>query len=383
MNRRDLLRTGAVLGLAGVGRAAPFWAAEPAQQAALEGGPEAGPESDGTLWLNWNENPLGLAPAAREAAVAALGRANRYPDAARDRLIGALAARHGVGAAQVVLGCGSTEILQMIVQAFAAPDALLLLADPTFEAMGRYQRPHHYRIERVPLTAAHAHDVDRMREIARRHSGPVVAYVCNPNNPTATLTPAGILDAWIEEAPERVLFAIDEAYHEYVRAPGYRSAVGWVEKRPNVVVTRTFSKLYGMAGLRLGYAFAQAETARRLREFMSSDNANIVALAAAEAAIADTGLVERGRAVNETARKVACDCLDELELPYLPSHANFLMHRVPGDLETYVRRMREHGVRVGRPFPPMLGHNRLSLGLPEEMERFAELLREFRRRGWV
>ncbi len=375
MNRRDLLRAGAVLGIAGIGRPAPFWASEPA--------PQAGTDGDGTLWLNWNENPLGPPAAAREAAVAALAKANRYPDADRDRLIAALAGRHGVAPAQVVLGCGSTEILQMIVQAFAAPDALLLLADPTFEAMGRYQRPHGYRMERVPLTADHAHDLERMREVSRRHPGPVVAYVCNPNNPTATLSPAGALDAWIAEAPERVVFAIDEAYHEYVRAPGYRSAVGWVAKRPNVIVTRTFSKLYGMAGLRLGYAFAEERTARRLREFMSSDNANIVALAAAEAALADPDAVARARAANEAAKKITCDCLDELGLAYLPSHANFLMHRVPGELETYVARMRERGVRVGRPFPAMPGHNRLSLGLPEEMERFAELLRDSRRRGWV
>ncbi len=381
MNRRDLLRNGALLGLAGLGRPAPFWASEAAAQAGPA--PETAPGGDGTLWLNWNENPLGPPAEAREAAVAALGKANRYPDADRDRLIESLASRHGVEPSQVVLGCGSTEILQMIVQAFAAPDALLLLADPTFEAMGRYQRPHDYRIERVPLAAGYAHDLERMREIARRHPGPVVAYVCNPNNPTATLTPSGALDAWIAEAPERVAFAIDEAYHEYVRAPGYRSAVGWVAKRPNVVVTRTFSKLYGMAGLRLGYAFAEERTARRVREFMSSDNANVVALAAAEAALADPGAVERARSANEAAKKIACDCLDELGLAYLPSHANFLMHRVPGDLETYVGRMHEHGVRVGRSFPAMPGHNRLSLGLPEEMERFAELLREFRRRGWV
>lgn len=377
MNRRELLRTGVLAGLAGIGRPAPFWAAQEAPAA------EAAPDAGAVLWLNWNENPLGLAPAARRAAVAALERAHRYPDAVRERLIEALAERHRVGADQVVLGCGSTEILQMIVQASAAPDALLILANPTFEAVGRYQRPHDYRVERVPLTARHGHDIARMREVARRHRGPVVVYLCNPNNPTATLTPGSEIDAWVEEARENVLFAVDEAYHEYVKAPGYRSSIGWIEHRRNVVVTRTFSKIYGMAGLRLGYAFAHPETARRLESFMSSDNANGPALAAALAAIADPGLIERGRATNEAAKKIVCSCLDELGLAYLPSHASFLMHRVPGELETYIRRMREHGVRVGRPFSPMSGHNRLSLGLPDEMVRFAGLLREFRERGWV
>ncbi len=180
-----------------------------------------------------------------------------------------------------------------------------------------------------------------------------------------------------------MLFAVDEAYHEYVEDPAYRSAVRWVRDRRNVVVARTFSKIYGMAGLRLGYAFAHPDTARRLAGALSIDNANGVVLAAATAAIADRDLLGRRRAVNDAARKIVCDCLDELGLAYLPSHANFLMHRVPGELGDYIRRMREHGIRVGRPFPPMLGYNRLSLGLPAEMERFTEVLRRFRRQGWV
>ncbi len=149
------------------------------------------------------------------------------------------------------------------------------------------------------------------------------------------------------------------------------------------MVTRTFSKIYAMAGLRLGYAVTHPDTARRLRAFMSSDNANGLALAAALAALDDVELVPRSRATNERARRITHACLDELGLAYLPSHTNFLMHRIPGDLDTYRQRMREHGIRVGRPFPPLLGYNRLSLGLPEEMERFTEVLRQFHKRYWV
>ena len=377
MDRRDFLYLGAVAGLAGLGRRPSFAGLAPAaagRAAAAEAGDDA-------LWLNWNENPLGLAPAARQAILEALARAHRYPDDARERLIEALAARHGVAEESIVLGAGSTQILQMIVLAAGSPGAPLVMAEPTFEAVLHYRRPLAYEVVRVPLDARFAHDLERMRQ-AIPAGRPALVYLCNPNNPTATLTPSAEIDAWIEEAPETVLFAVDEAYHEYVRAPGYHSAVKWVE-RPNVVVTRTFSKIYAMAGLRLGYAVAHPATARRLEEFGSSDNANGPVLAAALAALGDRDLVPRSRAANERAKRITLDCLDELGLAYLPSHANFLMHRVPGDLGAYRRRMEERGIHVGRPFPPLTSYNRLSLGLPQEMERFAEVLRDFRARGWV
>jgi histidinol-phosphate aminotransferase len=138
-----------------------------------------------------------------------------------------------------------------------------------------------------------------------------------------------------------------------------------------------------MAGLRLGYGLAHPETARRLHLYRSSDNGNVAALAAGLASIGDEGLLPRSRASNEAAKRIVLSGLDELGLGHLPSHANFLMHEVRGDVEIYRRRMREAGVLVGRPFPPLLGYNRLTVGLPGEMERFVETLREFREKGWV
>jgi histidinol-phosphate aminotransferase len=211
----------------------------------------------------------------------------------------------------------------------------------------------------------------------------VVVYLCNPNNPTGTLTSSADIDAWIGAAPERVQFAVDEAYFEYVEAPGYWSALKWIHDRPNVIVARTFSKIFGMAGMRLGYAVAHADTARRLREYLTWDNANSLALAAALASLADADLEARGRAVNRAAMSLTRDCLDELDLESLPSHANFLMHRINGDVEEYIGRMRQRGLHVGRPFPALSSYNRLSMGLPEEMEVWADALRDFREKGWV
>jgi len=379
MDRRDFLKTGAVVGAAGLGRLVAF----PGRSLAAPQVPGQQASSPSVVRLNSNENPLGLSPSARMAVERAIPEANRYPDAARGELAEALAAKLGVTADNIVLGNGSTEILQIIVQASNAPKGTLVLADPTFEAIAWYQRTLTYTTEKVPLTSGFAHDIQQMKDRVAAGKGPAVVYLCNPNNPTGTLTSSAEIDAWIESAPETVQFAVDEAYFEYVKAPGYWSAIKWIQDRPNVIVARTFSKIYGMAGMRLGYAVAHPETARRLREYLTWDNANSLALAAGLASLADEGLEARGRAVNEVALTITRTCLDELGLGYLPSQANFLMHRINGDAKEYIGRMRERGLHVGRPFPALPSYNRLSMGLPEEMEIWAETLKDFRQQGWV
>ncbi len=271
----------------------------------------------------------------------------------------------------------------MAVQAFYEPGARLILAEPTYEDVPWYAQPFPYELVRVPLTGSHAHDLQRMKEAADAAPGRALVYLCNPNNPTGTLTSSAAIDAWIETAPEEVFFLVDEAYFDYCEAPGYWSCLKWIAERPNLLVARTFSKIYGMAGMRLGYGIAHPHTAGRLREYIGRNNANQLALAAALASLQDADLVSRSLEANRQGVRVLHECLDELGLEYLPSHTNFVMHRINGDLETYRKRMLESGFRVGRAFPPMLDYNRLSIGLPEEMERFADTLRDFRRKGWV
>lgn len=376
MERRAFLRTGLALGVAGAGGASGV-AMLPELARAFS------TKTGGRLRLDSNENALGIAPAARRAIIDGLDEANRYPGELREKLVEVLAARHGVRTENIVLGNGSTEVLQMTVQAVAAPNAQLVLADPTFEDVPDYAAPFDYRLEKVPLDARFAHDIDRMRQRAQASSEPVLVYICNPNNPTGTVTPCTDVDAWIESAADNVHFIIDEAYYEYVDDPSYWSSIGRFTNRPNVVVVRSFSKIYGMAGMRLGYGVAHRETAERLRTFIGKNNANHLALVAALASLNDGELIGRSLESNNRARQILHDCLQDLDLDYLSSHTSFLMHRINGDLDSYIERMKEHGVLVGRPFPPMLSYNRLSLGLPEEMERFAEILRTFRRRGWV
>ena len=375
MERRTFLRAGLALGAAGIGGSI---AAAPERLWAL---PEAAP--DGPIRLSSNENPLGLSPAARRAVVNAIGEANRYPGERRVELIEALAKRHEVAAENIVPGNGSTEVLQMAVQALYEPGARLILADPTYEDVPWYAQPYPYDLKKVPLTATFAHDLGRMQEIAEGSSRRALVYLCNPNNPTGTLTSCADIDAWIESAPQRVFFLVDEAYYDYCEDSGYRSCIRWIAERTNLLVVRTFSKIYGMAGMRLGYGIAHPDTAETLREYIGRNNANQLALAAALASLGDAELVERSLESNRRGSRVLSECLDELGLAYLPSHTNFVMHRISGDLETYQKRMLESGVKVGRAFPPMLEYSRVSIGLPQEMERFTETLREFRRNGWV
>lgn len=421
MRRRDFLQTSLAAGAAAAATlaarpAAASLAADLAAPAALDPSRWSPANPDRPLRLGSNENPLGPSAAATQAILDGLGEANRYTGGLATALRARVAAHHGVDPASVVLGNGSTEVLRMAVQAMAGPAgwgpagsgtagwgepgsgpagssparARIVVAEPTFEHVEAYAAPWGLEVLNVPLRGDHAHDIDRMRGAARAARGtrgqaperPILAFVCNPNNPTGTLTPCDEVESWIREADD-VVFLVDEAYFEYVDEPSYRSMIPLALQRPNVVVVRTFSKIHGLAGLRIGYALAHPDAARRIRAFSGLSNLNALGLLAATVSVGDDTHVARSLRVNEDARRVTYQVLDELGLERLPSQANFVLHQVRGDQAAYIRRMREHGILVGRPFPPLLGYNRLSFGTPEEMGRFAGVLREFRRRGWV
>lgn len=377
MERRQFLGTGLALGAAGTGLLA---ACAPGATRSAAASNAVRPLRGGPVRLSANENPLGLSPLARRAILEDLGEGNRYPRQARLDLLDALALKHGVTPDQIQLGTGSTEILQMAVQQTPA-DAAIVIAEPTFEDVAKYATASGRRLVAVPLRADGAHDLERMRAAAG--SGPAMVFVCNPNNPTGTLTPCDEVEAWINAADERVTFVVDEAYFEFAQDSRYRSAAPLIASRPNLLVVRTFSKIHAMAGLRLGYALAQPATIQRLRLFSCGNNANELALVAGRVSLGDDEFHERTLASNRAARTILVSALDDLGLAHLPSHTNFVMHRIRGELTDYIARMREAGFQVGRPFPPMLDHSRVSLGLPEEMERFAEALRGFRARSWV
>jgi histidinol-phosphate aminotransferase len=381
MQRRSFLRSGLAATVA-----APGLLSLPDLGRAIEAASGAAPSRAPRrlakpIWLSRNENPLGMPESARQAVIDALVDGNRYPSL--DAQLGeAIAKKHGVPRERVVLGTGSTEVLRMAVQSVAGSGARLVTPDPTYEHMAGYATPFGIETIKVPLRRDWAMDLAAMRRAAERTRGRALVFLCNPNNPTATLTRCDEIQAWIEGAGEKITFLVDEAYFDFVDDPAYRTLIP-LTARPNVIVSRTFSKIYGLAGLRLGYGIASAETAKRLTTFATRNSVNHVAAAAALACSEDHEFMRRSVAINRQGRDFVYRIARELGLEALPSHANFVFHRINGEIQPYIDRMAEAGVRVGRPFPPMLNYNRISIGLPEEMEVWAEALRELRKKGWV
>jgi histidinol-phosphate aminotransferase len=271
----------------------------------------------------------------------------------------------------------------MAVQALGGDGARIITAHPTFEDVATYRLPLGTELIPVPLDSRFAHDLGRMREEAARSRSLSIVYVCNPNNPTGTLTDSREVQSWIQEADEDVFFIVDEAYFELVDDPTYQSCLPLTREYRNLLVVRTFSKIYGLAGMRMGYGIAHPDTVRRMTAYMAKSNANQLAVAAASASLDDWAHVQRSVDSNRAAKAVVLETLDGLGLEALPSHTNFLMHHIGVDVHGYIDRFAEAGIAVGRPFPPMLQYNRLSLGTPEEMGRWADTIRDFRRRGWI
>ena len=380
MRRRDFFRQASVISGLAAGTHALGGARSPL--AGLVGMPGRR-TSNGAVRLNSNENPLGISEAAKDALVEAIVLANRYPSDQQQVLVSRLAAAHDVAENQLVLGTGSAEVLQMAVQAYAAPRAKLIMADPTYEAVTNYQRTEAYELVKVPLTANHEHDIGRMREAAESSGHPALVYLCNPNNPTATITPSAAIDAWIADAPEHVFFLSDEAYIEYVEDERMWSSLPWIAKKPERARREDL-----LQDLRSG------RTPNRLRDRSSRHGRPAHGLRIPQQL--QPARHRRGRRLvpgrsahaeepeaNRTSREMVESTLDELGLQCMPTQANFLMHRINGDLATYRGRMAEAGFLVGRDFPPMLDWNRLSFGLPEDMSRFCDTLRDFRGKGWI
>jgi histidinol-phosphate aminotransferase len=335
----------------------------------------APPEPAGSVVvdLSSNENPYGPSPAALEAMTRSQAVAARYPDAAEQATVEAIARRHGVSPDRIVLGCGSSEILRLCDAAFLGPGRTVVAAEPTFEAVLHYAKVTKAEPVTVPLTPDFRHDLPAMARACDARAG--LVYVCNPNNPTGTIVTGEELLAFLAQVPPATTVVVDEAYHHFVEAPAYLSAVEMIERFPNVVVARTFSKIYGMAGMRLGYGVASKANAEALRAQASWSNANTAVLAAAEACLADEGLVARQRErLNGTRRWLSSELARDGRRT-MPSEANFLMIEVATDVKPLVTAFEARGIRVGRRFAALPTWLRVTIGTPEETRAFLEALR--------
>ncbi len=327
----------------------------------------------GTIRIDSNENPYGPSPGALEAMGRSQSVAARYPDALEDRVTGALAKLHGVTPDNVILGCGSGEILRMADMAFLGPGKNVVAAEPTFEAVLGYAGVTRAEPVKVPLTADHRHDLPRMAAACGERTG--LVYVCNPNNPTGTIVARDELGPFLGRVPKTALVLVDEAYHHFVEDARYASAFDWVGKIPNLLVVRTFSKIYGLAGMRLGYGVGTLETIEAMRRHRIWSNTNASVLEAALASLDDARHVPRSRrAINETKRWL-CAELDKDGRAHIPSEANFVMIDVGSDVEPVIGALRERHLLVGRKFPSLPTWLRVSIGTPEEMKTFLTGLR--------
>lgn len=332
---------------------------------------EMGLEEDKIVKLASNENPLGMSPAAKGAVAGALGDIARYPDGNGFALKQALSLKLGVGMDSFVLGNGSNDVLELVARAFLSPQHSGVYAQHAFAVYPLAIQAIGARRIEVPARNF-GHDLAAMADAIAPDTR--IVFIANPNNPTGTFLPGELIEAFLQSVSPDVIVVLDEAYNEYLALAQRYNAVPWIKRFPNLVVTRTFSKIYGLAGLRIGYAVAAPEVADIINRVRAPFNANSLALAAAEAALGDDEFLQRSYEVNANGMQQIIDGLSSLNLEYIPSAGNFLTFKV-GDAASVNLRLLKQGVIVR----PIAGYGmpewlRVSIGTREENARFLAAL---------
>jgi histidinol-phosphate aminotransferase len=366
ISRRDFARLVGACAVAAVVRP-PVSFAKPTQSVTT---PSA---EGGVVRLSANENPYGPSPKAFQAITDSFGLACRYPDDHNNVLIDKLAKLNGVNHDQILLGDGSGEILKLCAETFTGPqNGKLVAADPTFEAILNNASANGAEVVNVPLTSSFQHDLPKMRDSAKAG----LIYVCNPNNPTASITPKDELRDFIGTTSPQTMILVDEAYFHYADSPDYESVIALVKDHPNLIVSRTFSKIYGMAGLRCGYCVAQKEMIDRMRRNQMWDSVNCMALAAATASLDDPDHVLNHQRLTHEAKTFVTSELNKMGYEQIPSQANFIMFDCKRPVVPLIQAMKQRKVHVGRLFPALPNHMRLTIGKKSEMEKFVDAFKQ-------
>ena len=319
-----------------------------------------------------NENPLGPGAKALAAIRAQLDELGRYPDGNGFALKAALARKHGIVPEQITLGNGSNEVLEFAARAFVLPENEVVYSQHAFAVYPLVTQAIGARALVTPVRDW-GHDLEAMAAAISARTR--LVFVANPNNPTGTWIAADALERFLERLPEHVIVVVDEAYYEYVSEAQYPDTIPWVARFPNLVVTRTFSKVHGLAGLRVGYGVSNVPMADLLNRVREPFNVNSLALAAAEAALADGQHVADSLAMNSAGMRQLIQGLDDLSLTYIPSVANFITFDVGRPAAPVYEALLRQGVIV-RPIANygMPNHLRVTVGRPQENERFLEAL---------
>jgi histidinol-phosphate aminotransferase len=332
---------------------------------------EMGLDEKTIVKLASNENPLGMSPKAHEAACHAMGEAARYPDGNGFALKAALAQHLTLSPAQMVLGNGSNDVLELVARAFLEPGKKAVYARYAFAVYPLVTQA-------IGATGVEVPDVDFGHDLpamaAAVDDDTRVVFIANPNNPTGTFLPGAAVQAFLKAVPSDVLVVLDEAYTEYLDEDARYDSTAWLADFPNLVICRTFSKAYGLAGLRVGYAVAHPAVADLMNRVRQPFNVSVVAQAAAEAALQDPAFIAETARLNREERTRLAAFFTQKGLFFIPSEGNFLAVRIP-DAQKVNQALLREGVIVR----PLAGYGmadflRVSNGLPEENTRFMEAL---------
>jgi histidinol-phosphate aminotransferase len=343
---------------------APYQPGKPISELARE----MGMDEAKIVKLASNENPRGIGPRTRAAIEAAIADIARYPDGNGFELKQALAKRYGVDAGSIVLGNGSNDVLELVALAFLGPGRAAVFSQHCFAVYPLATQARGARSIVVPAKD-YGHDLETMAKAVDDET--YVAWLANPNNPTGTFARSEAIEAFLRRVPERVLVVLDEAYNEYLPHDLKADSARWLKRHPNLVITRTFSKAYGLAGLRVGYALAHPSVADVMNRVRQPFNVNSMALAAAAAALDDMEFVARSYAENLQGLRQLEEGARRLALDFIPSYGNFITVRVGKAAEIYKRLLRR-GVIV-RPIGGGYGlpeHLRVTVGTAQENEKF-------------
>lgn len=328
--------------------------------------------------LNSNENPLGPCPSAIEAASrAVMDLSHRYAREHRERLVADLADFHSLNPDQILLGCGAIELLKIATDVFCSEGNLPIISDPVYEAIDYFAGLRHISPIKVPAgKGGTGHDLQAMLDAVYTSGGMV--YVCNPCNPTGSVLGRKELVDFLRQIPEEVIVIVDEAYAEYVE-PEFFSSLEYVRSgMPNLVVMRTFSKIYGLAGLRVGYCAGDRRLIGAMAGHRLWNNINQAGAAAAREALRDPSWADRVRRENEKTRSMFCRGLERLGIGYIPSRASYVLISPGVAWEEAHGHLKSRGIMAGRKIPSMPLHVRVSIGSPAEMDYCIDVLKELR-----
>jgi histidinol-phosphate aminotransferase len=331
---------------------------------------------DDVIKLASNENPLGVSPKALAAMTAALPRLSQYPDAASYEFRSALAQHYDVDMAQVAVGNGADDLILELSMAYLEDGDEVVVSKSSFPMYDVHAMAMRATLVKTPLTSALCIDLNAMADAITERTK--LVYVCNPNNPTGTIVEAEAVDAFIARVPEHVLIVLDEAYVEMVDSDAFPDSLDYVRQgRENIFVMRTFSKVYGLAGIRVGYGFAHERIVSTLMKIKPPFNVNVLAQAAGIAALTDSEFVAQSVTANKIGRNYLCREFDRLGLCYAPSHTNFVLVHIGPPASGIQQQLVEKGVIVrpcgGYDLPEYL---RVSIGTAAQNERFIQTLSE-------